>query len=45
MQENTKGLKVFYNNINGYTSKEYSFLKVIETEAPDIIALCAVEKD
>ena len=39
-----KCLKVYYNNINGYQSKEQSFLKIIKETSPDIIALCETKR-
>ncbi len=40
----TTGLKVFYNNINGYTSKKDSLARIIEDVDPDVIALCETKK-
>ena len=31
---------MYYNNTNGYQSKEHSFLNIIKDVTPDVIALC-----
>ena len=33
-------LKIYYNNINGYTSKHRSLNQIVRSICPDIIALC-----
>ena len=33
-------LKIYYNNINGYTSKHRSLNQIIKSVSPDVIALC-----
>ena len=38
------GLKIWYNNINGYICKKGSVPKIIEAINPDVIALCETKK-
>ena len=40
----SKGIKVMYNNINGFLSKKDSLFKIVESIDPDIIALCETKK-
>ena len=40
-----KNLKLYYNNINGYQTKEHSFLSIIKSTSPDIIALCETKRE
>ena len=40
----TTGIKVFYNNINGFLSKKESLFKIVESLDPDIVALCETKK-
>ena len=40
----SKGIKVMYNNINGFLSKKDSLFKIVESVDPDIIALCETKK-
>ena len=41
---NPLGLKIWYNNINGYITKKGSVQKIIEAVNPDIFALCETKK-
>ena len=36
---------MYYNNINGYQSKEHSFLNIIKDVTPDVIALCETKRE
>ncbi len=38
------GLKILYNNINGYSSKRESLNKIVKDIQPDIVALCETKK-
>ena len=38
------GLKIWYNNINGYITKKGSVQKIIEAINPDIFALCETKR-
>ena len=44
MKQSNKDIAVYYNNINGYQSKRESFLKIIQCDEPDIIALCETKR-
>ena len=37
-------MKVWYNNVNGYTSKKGSVERIIQSIDPDVIALCETKK-
>ena len=39
-----KELKIFYNNINGYQTKENSLKMIVKDTSPDIIALCETKR-
>ena len=41
----SRGLQIYYNNINGYHTKEQSFLNIIKNDTPDIIALCETKRE
>ncbi len=38
------GLKILYNNINGFLSKKESLNKIVKDLQPDIVALCETKK-
>ena len=40
----TTGIKVFYNNINGYNSKKQSLEQIMKAVNPDIIVLCETKR-
>ena len=43
-KQKSKGIKVMFNNINGFTSKKDSLEKIVASIDPDIIALCETKK-
>ena len=40
----SKGLQIYYNNINGYQSKEDSIKIIMQELSPDILALCETKR-
>ena len=40
----SKPLKIYYNNINGFNSKQDSLKKIIAETSPDIVALCETKR-
>ena len=43
-QRSEDPLKFFYNNINGYNSRNQSLKKIISEETPDVVALCETKR-
>ena len=39
-EKRKKRITIFYNNINGITTKKDSIVKTVQDVKPDIIALC-----
>ena len=45
VKQSNKEIELYYNNINGYQCKRASLLKIIQSEQPDIIALCETKRE
>ena len=45
VKQSNKEIELYYNNINGYQCKRTSLLKIIQSEQPDIIALCETKRE